>query len=160
MDAFDPIETASRDELQALQLQRLRWSLGHAYANNPRYRAKFDAAAVHPDDLHTLADLAKFPFSTKADLREAYPLGFLAVPEEQLARIHASSGTTGQPTVVAYTKQDLTTWQNLVARSIHAATYYPQTIYYDRNGHIVFDHAGPYESVGALEKDIKRYALG
>ena len=118
---LDPIETASRDALQALQLERLRWSLGHAYQGNARYRAKFDAAGVHPDDLKTLADLARFPFTTKADLRDAYPLGFFAVPEDQLSRIHASSGTTGKPTVVGYTRKDIETWSRVVARSIYAA---------------------------------------
>jgi phenylacetate-CoA ligase len=118
---LDPIETSSRDELAALQLERLRWSLNHAYRNNHRYRAKFDAAGVHPDDLKSLADLAKFPFTTKADLRDAYPFDFFAVPQEKLARIHASSGTTGKPTVVGYTKKDIATWSHLVARSIHAA---------------------------------------
>ena len=118
---LDPIETASRDELQALQLERLRWSLAHAYEGNPRYRAKFDAAGVHPGDLKSLADLARFPFTTKQDLRDAYPFGFFAVPEERLARIHASSGTTGKPTVVGYTRKDIETWSRVVARSIHAA---------------------------------------
>jgi phenylacetate-CoA ligase len=118
---LDTIETASRDELQALQLERLRWSLAHAYAGNPCYKAKFDAAGVHPDDLHRLEDLARFPFTTKADLRDAYPLGFLAVPQEQLVRIHASSGTTGRPTVVGYTRADIDTWSRVVARSIYAA---------------------------------------
>ena len=111
----------SGPELAALQLERLRASLRHAYAGNDRYRAKFDAAGVHPEDLTSLADLARFPFTTKADLREAYPFGFFAVPEERLARIHASSGTTGKPTVVGYTKADIDTWAGLVARSIHAA---------------------------------------
>ena len=119
--ALDPIETAPLAELRALQLERLRWSLAHAYAGNPRYREKFDAAGVHPDQLETLSDLARFPFTTKADLRDAYPLGFLAVPEDKLARIHASSGTTGRPTVVGYTKTDIETWAGVVARSIHAA---------------------------------------
>lgn len=116
-----PIETASRDELQALQLERLRWSLKHAYEGNRNYRAKFDAAGVHPDDLRSLADLSSFPFTTKSDLRDAYPFGFFAVPETDLVRIHASSGTTGKPTVVGYTKNDITTWSQVVARSIHAA---------------------------------------
>ena len=118
---FEPIETASRDELQSLQLERLRWSLAHAYAGNPHYAAKFDAAGVHPTDLKTLDDLARFPFTTKADLRGAYPFGFFAIPQTQLARIHASSGTTGQPTVVGYTRDDIKTWARVVARSIHAA---------------------------------------
>ena len=118
---LDPIETASRDELQALQLERLRWSLAHAYEGNPRYREKFDAAGVRPDDLKSLSDLARFPFTTKQDLRDAYPFGFFAVPQERLARIHASSGTTGKPTVVGYTRKDIETWSHVVARSIHAA---------------------------------------
>ncbi len=118
---LNPIETASRDEISALQLGRLRASLAHAYAGNPAYRAKFDAAGVHPDDLKSLEDLAKFPFTTKADLRDAYPFGFFAVPQEKLSRIHASSGTTGKATVVGYTKADIATWSGLVARSIHAA---------------------------------------
>ena len=118
---LDPIETASRDQLQALQLERLRWSLAHAYEGNPRYRAKFDAAGVHPGDLKSLADLARFPFTTKQDLRDAYPFGFFAVPEERLARIHASSGTTGKPTVVGCTRKDIGTWSRVVARSVHAA---------------------------------------
>ena len=118
---FDPIESASRDELQALQLERLKWTLEHAYDNVPHYRAAFDAAGVHPSDLKTLADLAKFPFTTKTDLRDNYPFGMFAVPREQLVRIHASSGTTGKPTVVGYTQKDIDTWANLVARSIRAA---------------------------------------
>ncbi|MBA4759601.1 MAG: phenylacetate--CoA ligase [Sphingosinicella sp.] len=118
---LDAIEMASRDEISALQLERLRGSLAHAYAGNPAYRAKFDAAGVHPDDLKSLGDLAKFPFTTKADLRDAYPFGFFAVPQEKLSRIHASSGTTGKATVVGYTKADIATWSGLVARSIHAA---------------------------------------
>ncbi len=118
---LDPIETASRDELQALQLQRLRWSLQHAYDHVPHYKASFDAKGVHPSDLKTLADLAKFPFTTKHDLRANYPFGLFAVPREQLARIHASSGTTGKPTVVGYTRQDIDHWANLVARSIRAS---------------------------------------
>jgi len=118
---LDPIETASRDELQALQLQRLRWSLLHAYDHVPHYKASFDAKGVHPSDLKTLADLAKFPFTTKHDLRANYPFGLFAVPREQLARIHASSGTTGKPTVVGYTLKDIDHWANLVARSIRAS---------------------------------------
>lgn len=118
---LDPIETASRDAVQALQLERLRHSLAHAYANVPAYRAKFDAAGVHPSDLRALGDLARFPFTTKADLRENYPFGMFAVPQERIARIHASSGTTGKPTVVGYTLADIDTWAGLVARSIRAA---------------------------------------
>ena len=118
---LEPIETASIDELRALQLQRLKQTLAHAYANSPVYRAKFDAAGVHPDDLRTLADLAKFPFTTKQDLRDSYPFGMFAVPRDQVARIHASSGTTGKPTVVGYTLKDIDTWATVVARSIRAA---------------------------------------
>ncbi|KAF1052196.1 MAG: Phenylacetate-coenzyme A ligase [Burkholderia gladioli] len=118
---LEPIETASRDELQALQLDRLRWSLAHAYAHSPVYRRKFDEAGAHPDDLRTLADLARFPFTTKSDLRENYPFGMFAVPQARIAHIHASSGTTGKPTVVGYTARDIDTWANLAARSIRAA---------------------------------------
>jgi phenylacetate-CoA ligase len=118
---LEAIETASQDELQALQLMRLKKTLQHAYQNVPHYRAAFDAKGVHPDDLHTLADLATFPFTGKKDLRDNYPFGLFAVPREQVARIHASSGTTGKPTVVGYTKNDIETWANLVARSIRAS---------------------------------------
>ncbi len=123
MNAFplEPIETASRDELAALQLERMRHSLSLAYKKVPHYRQKFDAAGVKPADLKTLADLAKFPFTTKADLRETYPFGMFAVPMEQVARVHASSGTTGKPTVVGYTKNDIQTWAQVMARSIRAA---------------------------------------
>ena len=120
-DELEPIERASRDELQALQLERLRWSLKHAYDNVPHYRQAFDAKGVHPDDCRTLADLARFPFTVKSDLRDHYPFGLFAVPKERIARIHASSGTTGKPTVVGYTLRDIDTWSDLVARSIRAA---------------------------------------
>ena len=119
--ALDPILRASRDELESLQLMRLQSTLRHAYASNPNYKRKFDAAGVHPNDLRALTDLSRFPFTTKADLRDAYPFGFFSVPREQIARIHASSGTTGKPTVVGYTRNDIATWGNLVARSIRAA---------------------------------------
>ncbi|MCC6002696.1 MAG: phenylacetate--CoA ligase [Pararhodobacter sp.] len=118
---LDPIETASRDEIAALQLERLKWSLAHAYENSAFYRQRFDAHGVHPDDLHTLADLAKFPFTVKSDLRDTYPFGMFAVPREKLVRIHASSGTTGKPTVVGYTARDIDTWAQCVARSIRAS---------------------------------------
>jgi phenylacetate-CoA ligase len=118
---LEPIETASRDELQALQLQRMKWSLKHAYENVPHYKAAFDAAGVHPEDLRTLADLAKFPFTDKKTLRDNYPFGLFAVPREKVVRIHASSGTTGKATVVGYTQGDIDTWANVVARSIRAA---------------------------------------
>jgi phenylacetate-CoA ligase len=118
---LEPIERASLDELQALQLERMQWSLKHAYDNVPHYRAAFDAAGVHPSDLKTLADIAKFPFTEKKTLRENYPFGLFAVPRSQVARIHASSGTTGKATVVGYTKGDIDTWAHVVARSIRAA---------------------------------------
>ena len=118
---LDAIETASRDEIAALQRTRMAWSLRHAYDNVPHYRASFDAAGVHPDDFRELADLARFPFTTKQDLRANYPFGMFAVPREKLARIHASSGTTGKATVVGYTHKDLQTWADVAARSIHAA---------------------------------------
>lgn len=117
---LDPIEVASLDEIRKLQHERLQWSLKHAYDNVPHYRAKFDDAGVKPNDLKTLEDLAKFPFTTKADLRENYPFGMFAVPQSQVSRIHASSGTTGKPTVVGYTKRDIDTWSDIVARSIRA----------------------------------------
>ena len=116
-----PIESASRDEIAALQLQRLKWSLRHAYDNVPHYKRTFDAKGVHPDDLKTLADLAKFPFTSKSDLRDNYPFGLFAVPRSQVARVHASSGTTGKPTVVGYTKNDVDVWADCVARSIRAS---------------------------------------
>jgi len=118
---LDPIELASRDELAALQLDRLQWSLRHAYDNVDFYRRRFDEAGVHPDDCRSLDDLSRFPFTTKADLRETYPFGMFAVPRERIARIHASSGTTGRPTVVGYTRRDIETWAEVVARSIRAA---------------------------------------
>ncbi len=118
---LDPIEYASRDEIQALQLQRLQTTLKRAYDNVPHYRAAFDAADLRPEDCKSLADLARFPFTGKQELRENYPFGMFAVPREQVVRIHASSGTTGKPTVVGYTKNDIETWANLVARSIRAA---------------------------------------
>ncbi|MCO5397601.1 phenylacetate--CoA ligase PaaK [Ralstonia soli] len=120
-DDLDPIERASRDEISALQLDRLKATLQHAYDNVPHYRKAFDDKGVHPSDLKQLSDLAKFPFTTKKDLRDNYPFGLFAVPREKVARIHASSGTTGKPTVVGYTKNDIDTWANLVARSIRAA---------------------------------------
>jgi phenylacetate-CoA ligase len=120
-DAYEPIETASRDEITALQLERLRWSLRHAYENVAHTREKFDRHGVHPEDLKTLDDLKIFPFTTKQDLRDNYPFSMFAVPREEVVRIHASSGTTGKPTVVGYTKNDIAMWATLMARSIHAA---------------------------------------
>ena len=123
--ALEPIEKGSRRKLRALQLKRLKWSLAHAYRNVPRYRAKFDAAGVKPKDLRSLDDLAKFPLTTKADLRETYPFGMFAVPMDKIVRVHASSGTTGKPTVVGYTKKDIATWSHLMARSLRAAGAHP-----------------------------------
>lgn len=118
---LEAIERASQKKLKELQLKRLRWSLKHAYDRVPRYRKKFDAAGVKPADCRSLADLARFPFTTKADLRETYPFGMFAVPMDRIVRIHASSGTTGKPTVVGYTARDIETWTQVMARSIRAA---------------------------------------
>ena len=118
---LDAIEFASRDEIEALQLERLKWTLHHAYNNVPMYRRKFDQAGVHPDDLKQLSDLARFPYTTKQDLRDNYPFDTFAVPMEQVVRIHASSGTTGRPTVVGYTQRDIDNWADIVARSLRAA---------------------------------------
>ncbi|HKG51065.1 MAG TPA: phenylacetate--CoA ligase PaaK [Actinomycetales bacterium] len=120
-DDLEPIETASKDELQALQLRRLQWSLRHAYDNVPHYRRAFDAAGLHPEDCTALQDLARFPFTAKQDLRDNYPFGMFAVPREQVSRLHASSGTTGKPTVVGYTANDIQTWARVMARSIRAS---------------------------------------
>ncbi|MEV1287647.1 phenylacetate--CoA ligase PaaK [Micromonospora sp. NPDC049679] len=120
-DELEPIERASVDELRELQRERLRWSLRHAYDNVPHYRKAFDDAGVHPDDCRDLDDLARFPFTTKAELRDNYPFGMFAVPREQVSRLHASSGTTGRPTVVGYTREDVRSWARLMARSIRAA---------------------------------------
>ena len=121
MAGWDPIETASRDEIAALQCERLARTLHHAYTNVAHYRAAFDRAGVHPDDFRTLDDLARFPFTSKQDLRANYPFGMFAVPREKLVRVHASSGTTGKPTVVGYTAKDIEVWAHVVARSIYAA---------------------------------------
>jgi len=118
---LNPIEIASRDEIAALQLRRMKWSLKHAYENVPHYKKSFDAAGVHPDDLKQLSDLAKFPFTAKDDLRANYPYGMFAVPMDKVVRIHASSGTTGKPTVVGYTRLDIRTWADVCARSIYAS---------------------------------------
>jgi phenylacetate-CoA ligase len=134
----DPIETASRDEIAALQLVRLKASLRRAYENVPAYRAKFEAAGVHPDDCKTVADLAKFPFTTKSDLRDNYPFGLFAVPREQVSRIHASSGTTGRPTVVGYTANDIQIWADVVARSMRASGVKPGMIVHVAYGYGLF----------------------
>jgi len=121
MTTYEPIETASVDELRNLQLARMQWSLAHAYAHVPHYRAAFDAAGVHPQDLKDLSDLARFPFLMKQDLRDNYPFGMFAVPRKQVVRVHASSGTTGSATVVGYTQADVDMWSTVMARSIVAA---------------------------------------
>ena len=136
--ALDPIEKASVDELRALQLKRLKATLNHAYANSPVYRARFDAVGVHPDDCKSLADLAKFPFTSKADLREHYPFGMFAVPRERVVRVHASSGTTGKPTVVGYTANDVSMWADCVARSIRAAGARPGDMVHVSYGYGLF----------------------
>lgn len=118
---LDAIEIASIDEIRAVQLERLKWSLRHAYDNVPMYKERFDAAGVHPDDLQQLSDLSKFPFTYKNDLRDNYPFGLFAVPRSEIIRLHASSGTTGKPTVVGYTANDISNWADLVARSLRAA---------------------------------------
>ena len=135
---LDPIEIASRDEIEALQLERLKWSLAHAYENVPMYRERFDAAGVHPDDLHSLADLGKFPFTVKNDLRDNYPFGLFAVPRQQIARIHASSGTTGKATVVGYTRGDLDVWAEVVARSMRASGTRPGDVVHVAYGYGLF----------------------
>ena len=137
-DTLDPIEIASRDEISALQLDRLKWSLRHAYDNVPFYKQSFDDAGVHPDDLKQLSDLSRFPFTVKTDLRDNYPFGMFAVPRDQVARIHASSGTTGQPTVVGYTKDDLANWGQVVARSLRAAGMRPGDMLHNAYGYGLF----------------------
>jgi phenylacetate-CoA ligase len=135
---LDPIEIASRDELTALQLERLRWSLQHAYEHVPHYQRSWDTAGVHPRDLKSLTDLAAFPFTTKADLRAHYPYGMFAVPMERIVRIHASSGTTGKPTVVGYTQRDIEHWATVCARSIRAAGGTPRDIVHIAYGYGLF----------------------
>ena len=135
---LERIEKASRKKLCELQLERLRWSLRHAYDKVPHYRKKFDAAGVKPKDLRTLADLARFPFTVKADLRDTYPFGMFAVPMDKVVRIHASSGTTGKPTVVGYTRKDIDTWSHLMARSIRAAGARPGDILHNAYGYGLF----------------------
>jgi phenylacetate-CoA ligase len=135
---LEPIETASRDEITGLQTVRLKWSLNHAYTNVPAYREKLDAAGVHPDDFRRLEDLARFPFTTKQDLRENYPFGMFAVARERIVRIHASSGTTGKPSVVGYTPRDIETWSDLMARSIRASGGRPGMIVHVAYGYGLF----------------------
>ena len=135
---LEPIERASRDELESLQLERLKWSVRHAYDRVPQYRQKCTAIGAHPDDLRTLADLARFPFTAKQDLREGYPFGLFAVPRTEVVRVHASSGTTGKPTVVGYTARDIETWASLMARSIRAAGARPGDIVHVAYGYGLF----------------------
>jgi phenylacetate-CoA ligase len=135
---LEPIEKAGVDELRALQLKRLKATLEHAYDNSPVYRAKFNAAGLRPGDCRTLADLAKFPFTTKLDLRDSYPFGMFAVPREQCVRLHASSGTTGKPTVVGYTRGDIDTWADLMARSIRAGGARPGDLVHVSYGYGLF----------------------
>jgi phenylacetate-CoA ligase len=135
---LEPIETASRDEITALQLERLRWTLRHAYDNVPFYRRRFDEAGVHPEDCRELADLASYPFTVKQDFRDNYPFGLLAVPRDRVARVHGSSGTTGKPTVVGYTLRDVDIWADLVARSIRASGGRPGDLVHVAYGYGLF----------------------
>jgi phenylacetate-CoA ligase len=135
---LEPIEKAGIDELRGLQLKRLKATLHHVYANSPVYRRKFDQAGVHPQDCRSLADLAKFPFTTKQDLRDSYPFGMFAVPREHCVRVHASSGTTGKPTVVGYTRNDIDTWSHVMARSIRAAGARPGDLVHVSYGYGLF----------------------
>ncbi|SFK48637.1 phenylacetate--CoA ligase PaaK [Shimia haliotis] len=137
-EELDPIEIASVDEIRGLQLERLKWSLRHAYDNVPMYKQRFDEAGVHPDDLTSLADLAKFPFTYKDDLRANYPFGLFAVPREKIMRLHASSGTTGKPTVVGYTAKDIDNWADLVARSLRASGLRAGDIVHNAYGYGLF----------------------
>jgi phenylacetate-CoA ligase len=153
LDEQDPAERMSRDELEALQLDRLQQTVRHAYTNVPHYRAKLDAVGVHPDDIRELGDITKLPFTTKDDLRQNYPFGMFAVPSGEVARIHASSGTTGLPTVVGYTRGDLETWAGLVARSLRASGVRPGMRVHNAYGYGLFTgglgaHAG-IEALGA-----------
>ena len=137
-DTLEPIEIASRDEIAALQLKRLKWTLDRVYKKVPHYKQAFDAAGVRPDDLTTLEDLRKFPFTSKTELREKYPFGLMAMPREQLLRIHASSGTTGKPTVVGYSRGDIDTWAGLIARSMRAAGCRPGMLAQNSYGYGLF----------------------
>lgn len=152
-DHYDDAERLSPEELRALQLERLQWSVAHAYENVPIYRQKLDDAGVKPEDIQSLDDITKLPFTTKEDLRQSYPFGMFAVPMEQVARIHASSGTTGRPTVVGYTKKDLDTWATVLARSLRAAGVRPGMMVHNAYGYGLFTgglgaHAGV-EKLGA-----------
>jgi len=149
-DNLEPIEHASVDELRALQLERLRWSVRHAFDHVEHYRKSFEAAGVHPDDIKSLEDLAKLPFTSKADLRDNYPFGMFAVPRTDVVRIHASSGTTGKPTVVGYTRDDLDMWATVMARSIRAAGGRPGDILHNAYGYGLF--TGGLGAHGGAEK--------
>src|SRR5262249_46089148 len=138
MDQVEPIERAGVDELRAMQRERLRRTLAHAYDRVPHYRKAFDAAGVRPGDLKDLPDLSKFPFTTKADLRANYPFGMFAVPMERIVRVHASSGTTGKPTVVGYTREDIEIWSAVMARSLRAAGARPGDIVHNAYGYGLF----------------------
>ena len=138
MAGYEPIETASIDELRTLQTERLQSTLHNAYANIDHYTRAFDAAGVHPDDVTSLDDLARLPFLVKDDLREAYPFGMFAVPREDLVRVHASSGTTGKPTVVGYTAADIDTWATVMARSLFAAGGRPGDLLHNAYGYGLF----------------------
>ncbi|MGZ4603124.1 MAG: AMP-binding protein, partial [Kineosporiaceae bacterium] len=151
-ESQEAIETASRDELTALQLERLQWTLRHVYDHVPHYRQAFEAAGVHPDDCRSLEDLARFPFTTKQHLRDHYPFGMFAVPRDQVVRVHASSGTTGRPTVVGYTKRDVETWAHVMARSIRASG--------GRPGHVVHVAYGYGLFTGGLGAHYGAEALG
>ena len=137
-ESFDPIETASRDEIAALQLERLKWTLSTAYNNVANYKKAFENAGVHSGDLKTLDDLPKFPFTAKEDLRAHYPFGMFAISRDQVLRVHASSGTTGKPTVVGYTKRDLDTWADLMARCFASAGALPGDIVHNAYGYGLF----------------------
>jgi len=137
-ESFDPIETASRDEIAALQLESLKWTLSRAYDNVAHYKKTFDQAGVHPGDLKTIYDLSKFPFTAKDDLRAHYPFGMFAIPRDQVLRIHASSGTTGKPTVVGYSRRDLDTWAGLMARSMRASGCRPGMLVQNSYGYGLF----------------------
>jgi phenylacetate-CoA ligase len=137
-ESFDPIETASRDEITALQLERLKWSLAYAYSNVDHYKQAFDKVGVHPGDLKELGDLPKFPFTAKDDLRAHYPFGMFAIPRGQVLRVHASSGTTGKPTVVGYSRRDLDTWAGLMARSMRASGCKPGMLVQNSYGYGLF----------------------
>ena len=137
-DTFDPIETASRDEICALQLKRLKSTLNHAYGNVPHYKKAFDDSGVHPDDIKLLKDIEKFPFTTKEDLRAHYPFGMFAIPRDQVLRVHASSGTTGKPTVVGYSRNDLDTWAGVMARCMRAAGCQPGMLVQNSYGYGLF----------------------